>query len=99
MYPSCWMQQGPRQDAGLVSDVDPGVKLMAKIYNYVKKYHPDVQLMASGIRTKKQALALAGLDYLVASPQARKTLLGPGFLQHLLWMPVLFSILRIPYIS
>jgi len=65
---------GPRQDAGLVSDVDPGVKLMIKVYNYVKKFHPDVQLMASGVRSKTQALALAGLDYIVVSPQVIKAL-------------------------
>ena len=66
--------QGPRQDSGLVSDVDPGVRLMIKVYNYVKKFHPDVQLMASGVRSKAQALALAGLDYIVVSPQVVKAL-------------------------
>lgn len=60
--------QGPRQDAGLVSDVDPGVVLMKKIYMYLKKYHPGSQLMASGLRSKAQALNLAGLEYMVVSP-------------------------------
>jgi len=59
---------GPRQDAGLVSDVDPGVLLMKKLYMYLKKFHPSTQLMASGIRSKSQALALAGLEYIVVSP-------------------------------
>lgn len=65
---------GPRQDAGLVSDVDPGVVLMKKIYMYSKKYHPGSQLMASGLRSKAQALNLAGLEYMVVSPPVLESL-------------------------
>jgi len=65
---------GPREDAGYKSSVDPGVKLMAKVYNYVKSNHPKTQLMASGIREKAQAIQLAGLDYMVISPQLMKVL-------------------------
>jgi len=65
---------GPREDSGLVSDVDPGVCLMAKIYDHVKAANPASQVMATGIRTKKQALALAGIDYIVTSSQVVDTL-------------------------
>jgi transaldolase len=47
---------------------------MAKVYNYVKSNHPKTQLMASGIREKAQAIQLAGLDYMVISPQLMKVL-------------------------
>jgi transaldolase len=60
---------GPRQDVGglFKSDINPGVQLVQRMYNYVKKYHPKSVVMASGIRRKEDALALAGIDYLVLS--------------------------------
>lgn len=36
-----------------------------QIYNYVRQYHPKTKVMASGIRTKDDVLALVGVDYLV----------------------------------
>jgi len=44
--------QGPREDSGFHSAVDPGVRLASQIYTYCKKFHPRTQVMASGLRTK-----------------------------------------------
>ena len=38
---------------------------MLQLYNYIKQYNPKTKIMASGIRTKEDALALCGIDYLV----------------------------------
>mmetsp|Transcript_25893 Transcript_25893/g.56419 ORF Transcript_25893/g.56419 Transcript_25893/m.56419 type:complete len:389 (-) Transcript_25893:900-2066(-) len=66
--------KGPRQDAGYVSPVDPGVLLVIQLYNYVHKYHSKTKVMASGIRTKEDALALSGVDFLVAPAKVLKEL-------------------------
>ncbi|GAX80172.1 hypothetical protein CEUSTIGMA_g7610.t1 [Chlamydomonas eustigma] len=58
---------GPRQDAAGQSSVDPGRLLVEQVYNYTKKFHPKTKVMASGIRTKEDAMALSGVDYLVVS--------------------------------
>uniref|UniRef100_A0A7S0S3P8 Transaldolase n=1 Tax=Chlamydomonas leiostraca TaxID=1034604 RepID=A0A7S0S3P8_9CHLO len=60
--------KGPRQDAG-GSPVDPGVLLVTNIYNYCKVHHPKSLVMATGIRTREDALALAGCDVLVLPPK------------------------------
>lgn len=44
--------QGPREDSGFSSAVDPGQRLASQVYTYVKKFHPKTQVMASGLRTK-----------------------------------------------
>lgn len=67
---------GPREDSGCISTVDPGVSLVEQMYNYVKQYHPSTRIMATAIRTKDDAMALSGLDYLVV-PQ--KVCLGHIF--------------------
>jgi hypothetical protein len=62
----CWvgllllLLQGPREDSGFSSGVDPGVRLASQLYTYIKKFHPKTQVMASGLRTKdgEQAGAL-----------------------------------------
>jgi len=58
---------GPREDSGFASRVDPGIALAIQLYQYSKKFHPKTQIMASGLRTKEDALALAGIDYEVLS--------------------------------
>lgn len=45
--------QGPREDTGFTSSVDPGILLAKQLYDYVKTYHPESQIMASGLRTKE----------------------------------------------
>lgn len=47
-----FVHQGPREDSGFSSAVDPGVRLASQLYTYCKKYHPKTQIMASGLRTK-----------------------------------------------
>ncbi|PRW61225.1 putative transaldolase [Chlorella sorokiniana] len=50
--------------------VNPGLLLVEKIYSYVQKYHGGkTKVMASGLRTKAEALALAGCDFLVVGPK------------------------------
>lgn len=50
--------------------VNPGLLLVDKIYSYVQKYHGGkTKVMASGLRTKAEALALAGCDFLVVGPK------------------------------
>ena len=44
--------QGPREDTGFTSRVDPGISLAMQLYQYAKKYHPKTMVMASGLRTK-----------------------------------------------
>ncbi|KAK9809892.1 hypothetical protein WJX72_001155 [[Myrmecia] bisecta] len=63
--------RGPRQDSGgLFQDTDnPAIKMVEKIYNYCKQQHPDVKIMAAGVRSKQEALELAGVDYIVLSPR------------------------------
>lgn len=68
------MPQGPREDAGFRSAVDPGLRLTASLYNYVKKHHPRSKVMASGLRTADDALSLAGCDYLVLGGHVLKAL-------------------------
>lgn len=48
----CLLLQGPREDSGFSSGVDPGVRLASQLYTYIKKFHPKTQVMASGLRTK-----------------------------------------------
>lgn len=42
--------QGPREDTGFMSAVNPGVRMAERIYNFCKKYHPKTNVMVSGIR-------------------------------------------------
>lgn len=44
--------QGPREDSGFSSAVDPGLQLASQLYTYCKKFHPKTQVMASGLRSK-----------------------------------------------
>mmetsp|Transcript_13758 Transcript_13758/g.35522 ORF Transcript_13758/g.35522 Transcript_13758/m.35522 type:complete len:442 (-) Transcript_13758:61-1386(-) len=67
---------GPREDAGS-SDPgkDPGHDLVTKCYNYLHKYHPHgTKIMAGDIRTKEDALHIAGCDYIALSPAIIKEL-------------------------
>eukprot|EP00877_Chromochloris_zofingiensis_P014943 jgi/Chrzof1/9702/Cz04g12210.t1 len=72
---------GPREDTGFTSSVDPGILLAKQLYDYVKTYHPESQIMASGLRTKEDALALAGCDYLVVSSKIMSALEATPTLQ------------------
>ncbi|QDZ18535.1 transaldolase [Chloropicon primus] len=68
---------GPREDAGLSSfDADPGRELVSKCYNYLHKFYPKTKLMAGDIRSKEDALSIAGCDYIVLRPQIIEELQG-----------------------
>ena len=47
--------QGPREDSGFLSDVNPGVRMAARMYNYCQKYHPKTKVMVSGLRKAEGA--------------------------------------------
>lgn len=49
----CMLVQGPREDTGFSSAIDPGQRLASQVYTYCKKFHPKTQVMASGLRTKE----------------------------------------------
>jgi hypothetical protein len=44
------LMQGPREDTGFLSGINPGVRMAERIYNFCKKYHPKTNVMVSGIR-------------------------------------------------
>ena len=71
--------KGPRQAATAVPDTfaeleNPGLLLVQDLYCFVKKYHPKTLVMASGLRSKQEALSLAGCDYLVVGPRVLEAL-------------------------
>ncbi|KAL4856616.1 putative transaldolase [Chlorella vulgaris] len=52
------------------SEINPGLLLVEKVYNYCQKHHGGrTKVMASGLRNKAEALALAGCDFLVMGPK------------------------------
>jgi len=61
--------KGPREDAGGSPGATPGVDLVARIWCYMRRFHPGTAVMASGVRTREEALALSGVDYLVTGPK------------------------------
>jgi transaldolase len=48
---------------------DPGVKSVAQIYTYYKKFGIDTEVMGASFRNTAQILALAGCDLLTISPE------------------------------
>uniref|UniRef100_A0A7S3YSD7 Transaldolase n=2 Tax=Lotharella globosa TaxID=91324 RepID=A0A7S3YSD7_9EUKA len=57
---------------------NPGVELVRCIYNYVRRGNKDTKIMAASIRTPEDALAVAGVDYMVISPGIIKSLALSG---------------------
>ena len=45
--------QGPREDSGYSSDINPGIQLVERIFNYCSKLHSKTRVMVSGIRRKQ----------------------------------------------
>jgi len=66
--------KGPRQDAGIPGGIDPGIQLAVEVYNYLKCHYPKTAVMATGIRSREDALALAGYDFLVLPPPVIETM-------------------------
>lgn len=68
--------KGPREDSGFnASDFNPGIELAKRIWCFTQKYHKGkTRVMVSGIRSRDDALALAGVDFLVAGPKVLEAL-------------------------
>jgi transaldolase len=61
---------GPAWDeAANAGENDPGVKSVAQIYRYYKKFGIDTEVMGASFRNAGQILALAGCDLLTISPE------------------------------
>ncbi len=54
--------------AGYAPAEDPGVKSVAKIYNYYKKFGYKTQIMGASFRNKDEIVELAGCDLLTIAP-------------------------------
>jgi len=60
---------GPAWDeAANAGENDPGVKSVAQIYRYYKKFGIDTEVMGASFRNTSQILELAGCDLLTISP-------------------------------
>ncbi|KAB0584410.1 transaldolase [Ideonella dechloratans] len=55
-------------EAGMAGANDPGVRSVAKIFHYYKKYGIATEVMGASFRNVGQILALAGCDLLTISP-------------------------------
>ena len=68
--------KGPREDSGSLgaSGYSPGIELAKRIWCYCRKFYPKTKVMISGIRSRDDALALAGVDFLVAGPKVLEAL-------------------------
>ena len=53
---------------------DPGVKSVANIYNYYKKFGYETVVMGASFRNKEEILELAGCDFLTIAPQLMQEL-------------------------
>ncbi|KAF5829216.1 hypothetical protein DUNSADRAFT_16393 [Dunaliella salina] len=60
--------KGPRRDAGIPGGTDPGIQCAIEVYNYLKCHYPKTAVMATGVRSREDALSLAGYDFLVLPP-------------------------------
>lgn len=67
---------GPREDSGALSSYDPGLELAKGLYCYARRFHRHSKVMASGIRTRADALALSGIDYMVVGAKVLGQLEG-----------------------
>jgi transaldolase len=55
-------------EAAMAGANDPGVRSVAKIFHYYKKYGIATEVMGASFRNVGQILALAGCDLLTISP-------------------------------
>ena len=76
--PGVVSKSGPRQDAGslVASQTDPGLDLVQAIYGYFNQHHRNQspKLFVSGIRSKEDAMAVSGADYILVPPPILKAL-------------------------
>jgi len=58
---------GPREDSGYASDVDPAALVLDDIWALCAgRLDGKARVIVSGVRTRKDALSVAGVDYLIA---------------------------------
>ena len=72
--------QGPRQDAGLQTSVNMGVRTTAAIYNYAQQQGSSTRIVVTGLRKADEVLALSGVDYMIVSESVCKQLAERGTL-------------------
>lgn len=60
---------------------NPGLLLVEKVYAYLHTAHPKTKIMASGLRSKQEALQLAGCDYIVVGPRVLESLKSSATLE------------------
>lgn len=78
----CRWLQGPRQDAGGAGDINMGVRTAAAAHALAQRAGGRTRVLAMGLRTAAEALALSGIDYLIipdsvsTSLEAQATLAG-----------------------
>ena len=51
--------QGPREDTGFMSDTNPGIAMVERIFNLCHQAYPKTKVMVSGIRKPEGALPSA----------------------------------------
>ena len=72
--------EGPREDRAMAMagygapPINPGIPLVKKIYDHIHQKGSKTKLIASGMRSKDEVLALSGCDYLVVGPQVLNAL-------------------------
>lgn len=72
--------QGPRQDAGLQSNVNMGVLTTSAIYNYAQQQGSSTRIVVTGVRTADEVLALSGVNYMIVSESVCRQLAERGTL-------------------
>jgi transaldolase len=75
-----WPLQGPRQDAGLVSNINMGVKTATAIYSYAQQQQSATRIVVTGLRKAEEVVALSGIDYMIVPGEIAKQLASRGTL-------------------
>eukprot|EP00892_Ulva_mutabilis_P007282 jgi/Ulvmu1/4926/UM203_0005.1 len=65
---------GPRQDAGGAGDINMGVRTVATAYALAQRAGGDTRVIAMGLRTADEALALSGVDYMIVPDEVSAAL-------------------------
>lgn len=63
-----WYKKAENKESYLPEE-DPGVKSVAKIFDYYKKFGYNTQIMGASFRNKQEILELAGCDLLTIAPK------------------------------
>ena len=63
------------------AQANPGILLIEKVFAYINNAHPKTKIMASGIRTKTEAMSIAGCDYIIVGPRVLEALQSASTLE------------------